>query len=580
MIDSYGDSWYNGAYLTVYGQYENVVFKSFLTADDEETYQLSLYYGISESAQWKMTTSPSGSWTEYNFEDGSWSEVTLGSVSSSVSGTQYFRKQFTGLASMAAYDVRLYYKVGVVAYINGAEVYRDNMPSGTVTSTTYASGHHDDLAYRGFIRPGAEVSSSQSILAEELHFMQGQTQTTVDFNAYLAILAPSALDTTCFIYDDSVTITASPSTSTPSNAFDFSRSTSFYISSFYLSNTMTFTFNGPRPYINSIRVWPYTSPTSAPSTFTFEGSNDGQSWTTVVNVAGAIYEDSTYQMFNAYFYSSLFSNYRAVITSSSTTTVRIYEMQPLICSAAVPTSITFTPNSYTFYVYYDEVSIRPDISEFTSCTAQNLPEGLSIDSTTCVISGYGTSAVSGVTVTVQSVMQGTTYTGTFTITLQECTGTMMNVLRKYKTSATYESFDIKDTITQEVVMSVATNSGQVNNEDWTSVACVTGTKYVVTTDSSINYWQFQSHLYVRGVLAGDEMETILRIRHDTNIGFPSSRTFNVNYSIKPHSNWYYKHGEVPPDWYSSTSTEGWTQGPILLSLLLQIRFSCTNQHSM
>ena len=232
----------------------------------------------------------------------------------------------------------------------------------------------------------------------------------------------------------------------------------------------------------------------------------------------------------------------------------------MICSVAIPTTITFTPNTYTYYAYYDEVSIKPDINEFTSCTAQNLPAGLSIDSTTCVISGYGTSAVSGVTVTVSSVVLGNTYTGTFTITFQECAGNMMNVLRTYKSNAHYESFDIKDASTQEVVMSVAYNSGQVNSEDWTSIACLTGTKYVVSTGSSSSYWQSQSHLYVRGVLSGDEMETILRIKYDTNIGFPISRTFNINYSIKAHSNWYYKHGEVPADWYSSASTEGWTQG--------------------
>ena len=138
MTDGYGDSWDSGSFLTIYGQYGNVVFKNMLTDSDEETHQFSLYYGISESAQWKMTSgSVTGSWTEYSFEDSSWSEGTLGSVSSSVSGTQYFRKQFTGLASMAAYDVRLYYKAGVVAYINGAEVYRDNMAAGDVTSTIY-----------------------------------------------------------------------------------------------------------------------------------------------------------------------------------------------------------------------------------------------------------------------------------------------------------------------------------------------------------------------------------------------------------------------------------------------------------
>ena len=138
MIDSYGNSWYNGASLTIYGQYGNVVFKNFMTAGDEEVHPFSLYYGISKNTAWKMTSgSVTGSWTEYNFEESGWTEETLGSVSGSVSGTQYFRKQFTGLASMAAYDVRLYYKAGLVAYINGAEVYRDNMPAGDVTSTIY-----------------------------------------------------------------------------------------------------------------------------------------------------------------------------------------------------------------------------------------------------------------------------------------------------------------------------------------------------------------------------------------------------------------------------------------------------------
>ena len=358
LIDSYGDSWYNGAYLAVYGQYGNVVFKNFMTDDDEETYQISLYYGVSENTTWVMTTgSASTGWTDYSFEDSSWSEVTLGSVSTSVSaGTQYFRKQFSGIASMAAYDVRLYYKAGVVAYVNGAEVYRDNMPAGDVTSTTAATGEYDELAYHGFIRPGTEVSSSQSILAVELHFVTDQT--TVDFNAYLAILAPSVLDTTCFIYGESATITSSSSSSTPSNAFDFKRTSSFYISSSYLPNTLTYTFEGPTPYINTIRVWPYSSTTTAPSTFTFEGSDDGQSWTTIISVEGVTYESKVYQTFEGYFYPSLYSNYHAYIESSSTTYVYVYEMQPLICSLAVPTSITFTPNTYTFYAYYEEVSIK------------------------------------------------------------------------------------------------------------------------------------------------------------------------------------------------------------------------------
>ena len=81
-------------------------------------------------------------------------------------------------------------------------------------------------------------------------------------------------------------------------------------------------------------------------------------------------------------------------------------------------------------------------------------------------------------------------------------------------------------------------------------------KYEVTVGSTSTYWNAVSHLYVRAVLSGTQMETILRMRYDTNVGFPTSRTFNAQYSIQPHSSWHYKHGEVPADWYSSTSTEG------------------------
>ena len=558
LLDSYGDSWTSGSYLTIYGESNNVVFKNFLTASSEETYTFSLYYGVTQSDTWKMTSgSISGDWTAYSFSDSTWTDATLGSVTTTVSGTQYFRKQFSGLSSMAAYDVRLYYKDGVIAYINGAEVYRDNMPAGDVTSSTTATGQYTDLEYRGFIRPGSEVASQQSILAVEVHFLTDQT--TVDFNAFLAILASSTTESNCFIYGESTTVSSSSAITTAANIFDFARSSYYYASSSSLPDDVTYTFEGAKPFINAIRVWPYSSPTSTPSTFTWQGSNNNQDWTNVISVSGASYESSTYQIFEGYFYSSIFNYYRAHIVSSSYSYVYVYEMQPLICTTTTPTSITFTPNTYTVWAKYEEVYIKPDISEFTSCTAQNLPEGLSIDSTTCVISGFVSNAVSSVSVTVSSVILESTYTGSFTLTAQECSGTMLSVLRTYQSSAYYESFDITDSSTQEVVMSVAYNSGQENNVDWTNVACATGTKYTVSVATTLTYWQSASFLYVRAILSGDEMETILRIRYDSNVGFPNTRTFNAQYTIGTDSNWYYKHGETPSDWYSSTSTDGWSE---------------------
>ena len=79
MIDSYGDSWSSGAYLEIYGQYGNKVFKNFLADSSQESYTFSLYYGVERSATWKMVSrSASTGWTTYSFSDSTWTDATLG----------------------------------------------------------------------------------------------------------------------------------------------------------------------------------------------------------------------------------------------------------------------------------------------------------------------------------------------------------------------------------------------------------------------------------------------------------------------------------------------------------------------
>ena len=203
LLDSSGNSWSSGSDLAIYGKYGNAVFKSSLCRTNRKAYSFSLYYGIEKDSIWKMTSgSITAGWTAYSFSDSTWTDATLGSVTTTVSGTQYFRRQFVGLSNMAAYDVRLNYKAGVIAYINGAEVYRDNMPAGDVTAATPATGQYTELAYHGFIRSGTEVVSKQSILAVEVHYLTPQS--TVDFNAYLAILDASIKKGKCFLNDDSL----------------------------------------------------------------------------------------------------------------------------------------------------------------------------------------------------------------------------------------------------------------------------------------------------------------------------------------------------------------------------------------
>ncbi|KAM7453605.1 hypothetical protein BLSTO_05646 [Blastocystis sp. subtype 1] len=166
-------------------------------------------------------------------------------------GSQYFRKPFNGVANMAAYEIQFQFEYGIIAYINGKEVFREHMPapeSGVITPSTPSSGSFATPAFHGVIRPASEVSVvSLNVLAVELHFssltaallfLNGCTSLperlhfstplsthAITFDAYVAVVAsstPSAEGEPCFIYPYAVSI-ASPKGDTPAALFDFTK---------------------------------------------------------------------------------------------------------------------------------------------------------------------------------------------------------------------------------------------------------------------------------------------------------------------------------------------------------------------
>ena len=127
LLDSGRDSWQSGSWVKIAGIYGNIVFRNFMTQPNEEIYPFSLYYAVMKEQQWKLTSYSStipSEWTSFGFDDSAWQDATLGSFTSQISGTQYFRKTFTSLANMAAYELQMNYRYGIVAYVNGVEVFR------------------------------------------------------------------------------------------------------------------------------------------------------------------------------------------------------------------------------------------------------------------------------------------------------------------------------------------------------------------------------------------------------------------------------------------------------------------------
>ncbi len=96
-------------------------------------------------------------WSQLGFDDSAWSQgdaelgygdggettvVSYGPSSTNKYITTYFRKELTisDPSIFTSIDLEAIRDDGMVVYLNGVEVWRDNMPTGTISSTTFANG--------------------------------------------------------------------------------------------------------------------------------------------------------------------------------------------------------------------------------------------------------------------------------------------------------------------------------------------------------------------------------------------------------------------------------------------------------
>ena len=96
----------------------------------------------------------------------------------------------------------------------------------------------------------------------------------------------------CFVVPNELTVTTIGFTN-PTYAITFTRNTAAYLSS--PPGSLTVEILGSIPHINSYRLWPYTSPTYGPSSFTIQATmSTASSWQSLILVSGQTYESSTW----------------------------------------------------------------------------------------------------------------------------------------------------------------------------------------------------------------------------------------------------------------------------------------------
>ncbi|SDX06080.1 glycoside hydrolase domain-containing protein [Paenibacillus sp. CF384] len=150
---------------------------------------------IAEQSQWKYLDkgqATGNGWMSLNFDDSSWASGqamlgydSLGKVKTKVSfgpdannkyTTTYFRKTFTAknVKDILELDASLIRDDGAVVYLNGKEVIRTNMPSGTVNYGTFANVTvADERDRNGFIIDPSNLLEGENVISAEIHQANG-----------------------------------------------------------------------------------------------------------------------------------------------------------------------------------------------------------------------------------------------------------------------------------------------------------------------------------------------------------------------------------------------------------------------
>jgi hypothetical protein len=164
-----------------------------------------------------MGTLPSADWHTESYSDASWSEgpaefgygdtdeatiVGFGGDAANKYITTYFRNTFTvaDTVDLSSLSGGVLFDDGVVIYLNGEEVFRDNMPAGTIdNSTLAAAGQASETTFTGFVIPKGKVKPGANVLAVEIH---QNTASSSDISFNLELTATKSGEETDFIFSE------------------------------------------------------------------------------------------------------------------------------------------------------------------------------------------------------------------------------------------------------------------------------------------------------------------------------------------------------------------------------------------
>lgn len=190
--------WSTGQELLVKDSWEDLLTSLLLTdGSGEQTEYFTINYAILDDLpmHYYASSKVSKNWNTLNFKDSNWPMAASGEFGNFTTNTVYFRKEFTvdnkNKYPIFAFDLEI--MDGIVAYINGQEVVRRNMPSDEVTESTLAVSRYDSLVWRRSSVPTSVLQNGVNVLAVELHRYEEAPDTGIYFDMYASLLSGTCM---------------------------------------------------------------------------------------------------------------------------------------------------------------------------------------------------------------------------------------------------------------------------------------------------------------------------------------------------------------------------------------------------
>ena len=147
--------------------------------------------GIDQGTNWRLVSFDDSAWSagpaKLGTNDAPSTVIRICSANGLPVRTSYYRHHFEvgSLASITNLAFRVLRDDGCLAYLNGVEIFRMNMPTGTVTFNTVASAAvagNDEYKYYSTNISAALLGAGANVLAVELHQTSGTSDAGFDLS--------------------------------------------------------------------------------------------------------------------------------------------------------------------------------------------------------------------------------------------------------------------------------------------------------------------------------------------------------------------------------------------------------------